>query len=345
MRIALIAPIIERIPPKKYGGVERVVRELAEGLIKRGHDVTLFASGDSKTSAKLVSVYPRSIREARINNLYGFNYLTILNIGTAYQMQGQFDLIHDNSGYYSLPIAEMSRTPVLVTYHGPFDMQIRRLFQVFRKPYVVSISKSQVDSVPNINVVGNIYNGLSMEKYPFSSENDGYLLFVGRISQEKGVHYAIETALTLNLPLIIAAKLDPVDIRYFEEYVSPHLSEDIRWIGEVDEEERNRLMSRALCFLHPVTWKEPFGLTLIEAMACGCPVIAFRKGSIPEIIEDGRTGFVVSDVEEMIEAVERVKEISREECRKYALDKFNATVMVDAYEKVYKKVLNLKEGK
>ena len=181
-----------------------------------------------------------------------------------------------------------------------------------------------------------------MEKYPFSSTHDGYLLYVGRISVEKGVHFAIETALYLNLPLIIAAKLDTKDLAYFNQYIKPHLSESIRWIGEVSEEERNKLMSKAMCFLHPVTWKEPFGLTLIEAMACGCPVIAFKKGSIPEIIIHKKTGFVVLDIHEMIKAVKKINTIKREDCRKHALEKFNTKIMTDEYEKIYQKILNKK---
>lgn len=339
MKIAQIAPIIERVPPLKYGGTERVVYELTEELIKRGHEVTLFASGNSLTSAKLISIYPKSLREVRLEDLYGNNTLTMLNIGTAYQMQGDFDIIHDHNGYTSLPTANISNTPVVMTYHGNFSPEVRRSYQMLRKPYVVSISKAQVQGIEGLNLAGNVYNGLSMENYPFSETRDEYLLFVGRISLEKGVHHAIEVALHLNLPLIIAAKLDTIDMPYFKQYIGPRLSENIRWIGEVDEEERNKLMSKALCFLHPVTWKEPFGLTLIESMACGCPVVAFKKGSIPEIVTNGKTGFVVSDLQEMIEAVKKINSIKRDYCRKYALENFNAQLMAARYEKIYQKIL------
>ncbi|HLM83762.1 MAG TPA: glycosyltransferase family 4 protein, partial [Candidatus Bathyarchaeia archaeon] len=323
-----------------YGGTERVVYELTEGLVRRGHEVTLFASGNSPTTAKLVSVYPRSLREAKmVEDLYGPNAFTMLNIGTAYDMQDEFDIIHDHDGYLSLPAANISRKPVVMTYHGPFNPEVRRLYQTLKNPYVVSISKAQVKGVSDINLAGNVYNGLTMKDYPFSSDHEGYLLFIGRISAEKGVHYAIETALYLNLPLIIAAKLDPIDMSYFNQYVGPRLSENIRWIGEVDLEERNRLMSKAMCFLHPVTWKEPFGLTLIEAMACGCPVAAFGKGSIPEIVVNGKTGYVVSEIYDMIEAVKNIETISRQECRRHALENFNAEKMVDGYEKIYRKIL------
>ena len=194
------------------------------------------------------------------------------------------------------------------------------------------------------NYAGTVYNGLAMEDYPFSDKDEGYLLFVGRISMEKGVHFAIEVAQYLNLPLTIAAKLESIDMPYFQEYVGPRLSDQIKWVGEVEEEERNKLMSKALCFLHPITWREPFGLTMIEAMACGCPVVAFNKGSIPEIIKDGETGYVVNDVDEMIEAVKKIKSISRAKTRDYALKNFNSKIMAKGYERVYKEVIVHKKG-
>ena len=345
LKIAQIAPLVERIPPKKYGGTERVVYSLTEELVKRGHEVTLFASGDSMTSAKLVSVYPRSLREAKIKDLYGLNDLTLLNIGMAYKTEDQFDIIHDHNGIFSLPTANKSLTPVVMTIHGPFTTTQRRLYGSFNNPTFVAISKSQAQAAPKeVSVVDVIYNGLDMKHYPFSLENEGYLLFVGRISMEKGAHFAIEVAQELNLPLIIAAKLDLVDMQYFNEYIGPRLSngevnQQIRWIGEVDEEKRNKLMSRALCVLHPVTWCEPFGLTLIESMACGTPVVAFNKGAIPEIIVDGETGFVVEDVEEMAEAILKVSQIDRQKCRHHALENFNSKIMTDKYEEIYIKLL------
>lgn len=339
MKIALIAPIIERVPPKKYGGTERVVYALTEELVKRGHKVTLFASGDSITSAELRSVYPRALREAKLSDLYGMNALTMLNIGLSYEMQKEFDIIHDHSGIVSLPTANLSKTPVVMTVHGPFTVENRTIYQTLQHPYQVTISKAQGYVIPNLHHAGTVYNGLAMEDYPFSNENDGYLLFVGRLSMEKGVHHAIDTARTLDLPLIIAAKRDPVDGRYFDQYVEPYLNDRIRWIGEVDEAERNKLYSRAMCFLHPVTWREPFGLTLIEAMACGCPVIAFNKGSIPEIIKSGETGFVVEDLEGMLDAVQHIHTIDRAKCREHALTNFSAKKMADEYETLYNKII------
>ncbi len=339
MKIAQIAPIVERVPPKKYGGTERVVHALVEELVRRGHEVTLFASGDSETSATLHSVYPRALRDARIADVYGANSWTLLNIAMAYEMQDEFDIIHDHTIPLSLPTANIATTPVVATMHGPFSAANRRLFQTLRGPGIVSISESQIFSAPGINHVATVYNGLPMEHYPFGETAGDYLLYVGRFSMEKGVHYAIEVAEQLDMPLIIAAKLDPGDQAYFRNYIEPRLSDRVRWVGEVDEEERNKLMAGAKCFLHPVTWREPFGLTLIEAMACGCPVVAFNRGSIPEIVQTGVTGFVVEDTDSMIDAVSAIGDISRAACREHALSKFNVKNMADAYEAVYQKMV------
>jgi glycosyltransferase involved in cell wall biosynthesis len=338
MRIAQIAPIVERVPPKKYGGTERMVHVLTEELVRRGHEVTLFASGDSVTSAKLYSVYPRALRDARLPDIYGANPWTMLNIAMAYEMQDEFDIIHDHMAPLSLPTANIAETPVVATMHGPFTAANRRLFQSLRGPGIVSISESQIFSAPGINHVGTVYNGLPMEHYPFGKEAGNYLLYVGRISMEKGVHYAIEVAEQVDVPLIIAAKLDPVDQSYFRNYIEPRLSDRVQWVGEVDEEERNKLMSGARCFLHPVTWREPFGLTLIEAMACGCPVVAFNRGAIPEIVQTGVTGFVVEDTDSMIDAVSAIGDIDRAACRAHALTDFSVAAMTDKYEEIYKKM-------
>lgn len=339
MRIAQVAPLTERVPPKTYGGTERVVFALTEELVARGHDVTLFATGDSITSAKLASVYPRSLREAHIGDLGTRNHWTLLNIGAAYGQQEEFDIIHDHNGVISLPTANIAATPVVMTLHGIFTQWNKPLFASLRKPHLVTISKSQGLSVPGLNYIGNVYNGLDMSTYPFSSTHDGYLLFVGRITQEKGVHIAIEIAKKLSLPLIIAAKLDGAAAKYFQQHIKPHLGKTIRWIGEVSDHERNKLMSRALCFLHPVTWPEPFGLTLIEAMACGCPVVAIGKGSVPEIVVHGETGFVAKSEDQIASYVLDIDRIDRSYCRYYARTHFSGEGMADGYEAVYREVL------
>jgi glycosyltransferase involved in cell wall biosynthesis len=348
MRIAQIAPIVERLPPKKYGGTERVIYHLTEELVKKGHEVTLFATGDTQTSARLVSVIPRSLREMpNEKDIYGFNVHSLLNMGLAYSMQDQFDVIHDHNAHMGLPTANIAQTPVVMTWHGPYDSDMTRYFSLLRKPHLVSISNSQARLAPTLDFMGTVYNGLPMEHYPFGAKSKGYLLFVGRIDPEKGVHHVMDAAIKLNKKLIIAAKLDDSVShlkRYYEEEVEPRLKEHpklLNWIGEVDETERNELMAGALCLLHAVTWPEPFGLTLIEAMACGAPVVAFALGSIPELVQDGVTGYVVQDVDEMVQAVRKLGRIDRAACRAHALKNFSARRMADGYEEVYRRAVGM----
>lgn len=339
MKIAQIAPVVERVPPKKYGGTERVVYTLTEHLVKRGHEVTLFASGDSLTSGTLVSILPKPMREAGFFDLYGINVWMMLNIGMAYKRQAEFDIIHDHSHYMGVPTAQLATTPTVMTLHGPIMVNQKKLFRELNRPHIVTVSQAQLPITEGINHAGVVHHGLDMETYPFSNEHEGYLLFVGRMSEEKGLTLAIEAAKSVDLPLIIAAKVDRHDKRRFEEEVEPQLNDRIKWVGEVDEHQRNELMSKAMCLLHPVMFREPFGLTLIEAMACGCPVIAFRRGAIPEIIRDGETGFIVEDLVEMIEKIEYIPTIDRAQCREYALTQFNASKMTDAYEAIYRAIL------
>jgi glycosyltransferase involved in cell wall biosynthesis len=341
LKIGLIAPVAERVPPKKYGGTERVVSAIAEELVQRGHDVTLFASGDSVTSAKLESVSPQGLREMKITDAYGVNIPTLLNVGLAYSRQVEFDILHDNVNPFSIPAAVIAKTPVVMTMHGVFTEINHDLYNL-PGLNIVSISDSQRRFAPDLNYLETVYNGLEMEHYPFSATHDNYLIFVGRISPEKGTHYAIQVAQKLGMPLIIAAKLDSVHRDYYRRKVKPHLSETIKWIGEVGEEERNQLFSRAYASLHPVVFPEPFGLVLIESGACGTPVVAFNQGAIPEVIQDGQTGFVVNTVDEMVEAVKKVNTIDRAFCRKYVLENFSAKRMVDEYLKVYEKLLDKK---
>lgn len=336
MRIAQIAPIIESVPPKKYGGTERVISVLTEELVRRGHDVTLFATGDSVTSAKLVSSYPRPLRQDIPQPMVKRTIWGHRHVAIAYAMRNQFDIIHDHTSWLSAGLANMSRVPVVMTLHGALTPEAIALFETLENPYLVSISESQRKPAPDLNYISTIYNGLSMASYPFSNTHNGYLIFIGRICEEKGPHFAIEVAKRLNLPLIIAAKVeDGTSREYFETMVKPHLSEKIQWIGEVDEKERNQLFSKALCSLHPVTWPEPFGLTLIESMACGTPVVAFDQGAIPEVIKHNETGFVVHTIDEMTDAVSRITKIRRSACRNHALEQFSVEKMVDSYELVY----------
>ncbi len=339
LKIAMVAPLVERVPPQKYGGTERVVYELTEELVRRGHEVTLFASGDSLTSAKLVYVHPHALRLDKVKELYGVNSYTALNIGLVYKHQKEFDIIHDHAHIMlSLPVANIAETPVVMTLHGPIEAGTDRVYEELNRPHLVSISHNQTAHHTRIKTAGTVYNGLSMQHYPFGQKAGNYLLFVGRICMEKGTHHAIAVAQALGIPLIIAAKLNedvPADMEYFHTYVKPYLNGQVKWVGEVDDAEKTKLMSGALCMLHPVTWPEPFGLTLIEGMACGSPVVAFNMGSIPEIIVDGKTGYVVHDEEGMAEAIGKIHRINRKACREHALTNFNAQRMTDGYEEIY----------
>lgn len=344
MKIAQIAPIIERVPPKTYGGSERVVYELTEELVRRGHEVTLFASGDSITSAKLVSAYPVALREAKFEEIYAANHISTLNVGMAYQRYRDFDIIHDHNWTLSLPAANISPTPVVLTHHGPFLENVSKLFSELRRPYVIAISAAQARMAPpDANMLGVVHNGLTMEHYPFSKDHDGYLLWVGRMDPEKTPHRAITVAKRVGLPLILAGKAEMnIYGEYFRKYIEPELENsrgEVVWIGEVNETERNLLMSRAAAMLHPISWPEPFGLTMIEAMACGAPVIATNLGSVPEIVLHGKTGFVANSDDEMVEAVRNISSIDREACRIHALSSFNAVRMADGYETAYRRVL------
>lgn len=346
MRIAQIAPIAEPVPPKKYGGTERVVHALTEELVRRGHEVTLFASGDSETSAKLISVVPQCLRAMKVKDLYGFNLPSMKNMGLAYAMQDQFEVIHDHNPHLGLPTANIARTKVVATWHGPYTPEISEYFKTFDRPFRVSVSKSQAQLAGDLEFAATVYNGLPLEHHPFNPNPEDFMLFIGRIDMEKGVHVAMDVAKKTGKHLIIAAKFDeqiPHIKKYYQTYMRPRLTkygELVTWVGEVDEQQRNDLMSRAYCVLHPITWPEPFGLTLIEAMACGTPVIGFGLGAIPEIIKHGETGFIVNKISEMVDAVKHVGTIDRAACRAHALTHFSAKNMADGYEALYKKVIS-----
>ncbi|MEX0621544.1 MAG: glycosyltransferase family 4 protein [Candidatus Woykebacteria bacterium] len=342
MKIAQIAPLIERVPPRRYGGTERIVYYLTEELVKRGHDVTLFASGDSETSAKLIPGSSHSLRAMHTADEAAF---TLLNVARAYKGATQFDVIHNHLDYYSFSAAYFSPIPTITTFHGAFNLENRNIYEEYKNLKFVSISDSQRKGGPKLNWRKTIHHGIPIEKFPFSARPKNYLLFVGRISLEKGTHIAMDIAMALKMELIIAAKLDKFDVAYFNQYVAPRLSNGkIRWIGEVDEAERNKLMKEALCLLHPITWSEPFGLTMIEAMACGCPVVAFNKGSVPEIIVSRKTGFIVEKEKDMLKAIKKIRSISRRDCRNHVKETFNLKRMVDEYEKLYYEIVNGKKA-
>lgn len=340
MKIAQIAPPIERIPPQKYGGTERIVSTLTEELVKRGHKVTLFASADSQTSAELIPTIKKPLRELAPGDVKQWHLQTMLHLSKGYSMHQEFDIIHDHTGFYGASYANCVSTPTVITLHGALTKHAIKAYSQHTKAHLVTISNAQASYAPFLNYTGNVYNGLDMTHYPYSPNHKGYLLNVGRICPEKGTAEAIQIALKLKMTLIIAAKLDThVNGEYFEKHVKPYLGGKIQWIGEVNEQERNKLYSEALCLIHPVTWPEPFGLTLIEAMACGCPVVASNIGSIPEIISHNKTGFIANDISEMASYIQKVDTLSRYQCRSKVLKRFSASQMTDDYELIYYKIL------
>jgi len=345
LRIAQIAPLIERVPPKKYGGTERVVYNLTEGLVARGHEVTLFASGDSTTSARLFSPVSESLRLGRKTRSPIFLH-TIMLSKVYEEMDGEFDIIHSHLEYPTLPFAARSSTPTVLTMHGRLDTQdYARLLRCYRQMAYVSISDAQRQPVPDINWVRTIYHGYPKDLYTFNARPGDYFLYLGRLSEEKKPQDAIRLAKACRIPLKIAAKIDPADHAFFEQRVRPFLDHPlIEYVGEVDETKKIELLKNARALLNTIDWPEPFGLVMIEALACGTPVIVRNCGSASEVIAHGRTGFVCDSMLDFIDAIHRVDEISRKACRSEFENRFTLEKMVDAYENLYAELLKKKSG-
>jgi glycosyltransferase involved in cell wall biosynthesis len=336
MRIAQLAPLAESVPPKRYGGSERVVAALTEELVRRGHEVTLFASGDSQTSASLVPVVPHALRsEGVVNDIPA----ALLAIRMAFERADAFDVIHSHIDY-AVPFCRFVQTPVLHTFHGRLDLpEIQPLFQHCRDAALVSISDNQRRLLPEWNWLGTVYNGIDLDHYALHPHPGRYLAFLGRISPEKGIEEAIAVARLARLPLKIAAKVDPADQEYFEDRVQPLLSDaDVEFIGEVTEDEKGDFLGQALALLFPITWPEPFGLVMVEAMAAGTPVISARFGSVPEIVVDGETGIICDSLQEMALACERVATLDRSACRARVAEAFSVPAMVTGYEALYQQL-------
>ena len=343
MRIAQVAPLWEKVPPPAYGGTELVVSLLTEELVKRGHDVTLFASGDSQTSAKLEAVHPRALRldkTVRDPNIYD-----MLNMSRVYENADRFDIIHSHVGCVALPYTNLVSTPTVHTLHGIFTPDNAKLFSHVRNQPFVSISHSQRDIDLGLNYVSTIYNGIDTNTYNFYPEPDrpAYLAFLGRISPEKGAHLAIEIAQRSGWHLKMAGKVDAVDVEYFESQILPHIDGvQIEFLGEANHQQKNILMGGAIATLFPITWKEPFGLVMIESMVTGTPVIAMSLGSAPEVIAHGVSGFLCRTVDDCIRAIALAAHLDRYMCREHVLLNFTAKRMADGYEAVYQKIVGAK---
>jgi glycosyltransferase involved in cell wall biosynthesis len=334
MRIAQVAPLAESVPPEGYGGTERVVSYLTEELVRLGHDVTLFATADSETSAELEPMSPRAARSDPPLDARPFETRMVAE---AYRRSGEFDVIHCHTDYVGLPLSEHAATPTVVTLHGRLDVPgLRAVFREFPNVAYVSISDNQRTAAPDMNWVATIYHGLPASLYSFQPTPGDYLLFLGRICAEKGTDRAIRIATRAGMPLRIAAKVDQADQEYFESAVQPLLDDPrIDFLGEVGGERKLELLANARALLFPIDWPEPFGLVMIEALACGTPVIARRCGSVPEILRDGQTGFVCETDDEMCEAVSRLGHIDRRRCRSDFESRFTDTRMTEQYVALY----------
>jgi len=341
MRIAQVAPLYESVPPKLYGGTERVVSYLTEELVRQGHHVTLFASGDSRTSARLVAPCRRALRlDPGCHDPVAQHMLLLERV---FRDARQFDLIHFHSGYLHFPLARRTPVPAVTTLHGRLDIpDLVPLYHEFADQPVVSISSAQREPLPRARWAGTVHHGLPEHLYRAREQRGRYLAVLGRMSPEKGVPTAIEIAGRVGMELRIAAKVDSVDQEYFEQVVRPLLRRPgVEFVGEIGESEKEQFLGDAYALLFPVEWPEPFGLVMIEAMACGTPVIGFRRGSVPEVMEDGVTGFVVDGVEQAVEAVGRVSALSRRRCRMAFERRFTVSRMAEDYVAVYQRLVDL----
>lgn len=345
MRIAQVAPMFEAVPPTHYGGTERVVSYLTEELVRRGHDVTLFASGESKTAARLVPTTERSLRQRfTLEELQTVAIpLHLAMLGEVFAHAHEFDVLHCHFDYWPFPFAKLVNAPIVTTLHGRLDLScLPPILQKFPKTPLVSISRSQRKPLKAIrpNWIGNVYNAVPVEEFPFSAKHGKYLLFVGRIAPEKRVDWAIEIAKRSDMPLKIAAKVDPYDQEYFEREIRHLLDHPlVEFLGEVDEQQKRELMVGAYALVFPIDWPEPFGMVMIESLACGTPVLAMNRGSVPEILRNGITAWVGETVDELVAAVPRIRKLDRSLCRQDAEARFSVAAMADGYEQVYRRVV------
>ncbi len=340
MKIAQVSPLYESVPPKCYGGTERVVSYLTEELVRRGHDVTLFASGDSRTDARLVACAPEALRLAGCREPLAMHLCMLEEVA---RRMSDFDVVHFHVDYLHFPLSRRSDVPQLTTLHGRLDIpELQPLFREYRDMPLVSISDAQRHPLPFANWIGTVHHGLPLDLYRFQPQTGSYLAFLGRISPEKRPDRAIIIARRAGIPLKIAAKVDRADQDYFEQIIRPLLDHPlVEFVGEINDREKEEFLGGALALLFPIDWPEPFGLVMIEAMACGTPVIAFRNGSVPEVMIDGVTGYIVDDLETAIRRVAEVESLDRAGCRRIFEQRFSTPAMADAYLQLYRQLRRL----
>ncbi len=339
LRIAQVAPLYEAVPPPRYGGTERIVSYLTEALVRGGHEVTLYASADSETSARLV---PCAAKALRVDPPFDPVICHFLELEAAYRAAGDFDVIHAHTDYLTLPFARAAATPTVLTLHGRLDLpDVPALYARYADVPLVSISDSQRLPLGDaMRWAGTVHHGIPVASYPFSATPGDYVAFVGRVSREKGLDTAIRVAQAAGVPLRIGAKVDPADAAYFDAVIRPLLaSPGVDFLGEVDEATKVELLAHARALLFPIDWPEPFGLVMLESMACGTPVIARPCGAVPEVIVHGRTGFVAAAVEDLVRAVQAVDGLDRRACRAHVEAEFSVERMAGRYEALYRDVV------
>ncbi len=339
MKIAQVAPLYESVPPKFYGGTERIVHYLTEELVKKGHEVTLFASGDSVTNAKLIANVNDSLRlcQACVDPLAHH----IVQMQEVIERANEFDIIHFHTDYLHFPFSQKLNTPCVTTLHGRLDIpDLQSVYNKFSSQKVISISDSQRAPLPQADWIGTVYHGLPVNLHYAGNGEGDYLAFLGRISPEKGIDRAIEIAIASNSKLKIAAKVDKVDEYYFEHQIKTMLDHPlIEFVGEINETQKTDFLGKAKALLFPIDWAEPFGLVMIESMACGTPVIAFGNGSVPEVIDEAESGFIVHSIEEALKSVLKVPLISREKVRSTFEKRFTASIMAKSYLDLYSLII------
>jgi len=345
MRIAEIAPLYESVPPKLYGGTERVVSYLTEELVNQGHDVTLFASGDSFTKAKLVSNVEQSLRLfGKCQDHLAYHVIQLQDIT---DKADEFDIIHFHNDYIHFPVSNYFNVPFVTTLHGRLDLpELQYIYNKFPGQPVISISDNQRKPLPQANWRGTVYHGLLPDLLNLQNGKRNYFAFLGRVSPEKGVDKAIEIAKAAQIKIKIAAKVDEADKEYFKNNIEKLLDDPlVEFIGEINENQKQTFLGNALALLFPINWPEPFGMVMIEAMACGTPVIAFNYGSVPEVIDDGKSGFIVNSVEEAINAVNRLHLLSAKQVRKCFEERFTSKRMADDYLNIFREMINVGKRK
>jgi glycosyltransferase involved in cell wall biosynthesis len=338
MKIAQVAPLTEAVPPKFYGGTERVVAYLTDALVELGHEVTLFASGDSLTKAQLAPSWPRALRlDPSVHDHFAPLFMQLETLG---RRAPEFDVIHSHLDYFAYPTMRLLGSPAVTTLHGRLDLpELKPLYDHFGDMSVVSISDSQREPLPNANYVATVLHGLPQDLLQ-KGPGGKYLAFLGRISPEKAPDAAIRIAARAGMPLKIAAKVDKVDQEYFKTKIEPLLSSaDVEFIGEIGEHQKSEFLGHATALIFPIAWREPFGLVMIEAMACGTPVVAFNNGSVPEVLENGLTGYIVRSEEEACDALRNIGNLDRDRIRAEFDSRFTAHHMAQNYLKLYARLI------